>query len=111
MSQFDDAVAACKKQLDDCKVDYNDDDVKAVAKSLGPSLYNADANLVAASDKSEIDRIKKNFVSGKLGVEGDDADAAIQYAIDTLGTSNRNKLRPSFYYLIAKKLNKESALG
>ena len=111
MSQFDDAVAACKKQLDECKVDYKDDDVLAVAKSLGPSLYNADANLVAASDQSELDRIKTNFVSRKLGVEGGEADAAIQYAIDTLGSANRNKLRPSFYYLIAKKLNKESALS
>jgi len=52
--------------------------------------------------------VKARFINRKLGVDGPEADAAIQHAIDTIGASNRQKLRPVFYYLIVKHLNKES---
>jgi len=108
MSKFDEAISDCKAQLSSINVDCNDKLLSAVAKGLGPSLYNRDANLVAAADKKELDNVKARFISRKLGVEGPEADAAIQYAIDTIGASNRQKLRPVFYYLIVKHLNKES---
>ncbi|MCK5921860.1 MAG: DUF2853 family protein, partial [Methylococcales bacterium] len=82
--------------------------LSSIAKGLGPSLYNRDANLVAASEKKELDNVKSRFISRKLGVEGPQADAAIQHAIDSIGMSERNKLRPVFYYLIVKYLHKES---
>jgi len=108
MSKFDEAIVDCKAQLDSINVDCDDKLLSAVAKGLGPSLYNRDANLVAAADKKELENVKSRFISRKLGVEGADADAAIQHAIDTIGSDNRQKLRPVFYYLIVKHLNKES---
>jgi len=108
MSKFDEAITDCKTQLSSVNVECDDKLLSAVAKGLGPSLYNRDANLVAAADKTELDNVKTRFISRKLGVEGPEADAAIQYAIDTVGASNRQKLRPVFYYLIVKHLKKES---
>ncbi len=108
MSQFDDAMDACKKLMDKCGIDCDEQLLTAIGKGLGPSLYNADANLVAASDKGEVETIKTKFIAGKLGVEGAEADAAIKAAIDKIGSDNRQKLRPVFYYLIVKHLGKES---
>ena len=108
MSKFDEAIEACKAQMDKCGIDCDESLLTAIAKGLGPSLYNKDSNLVAAGDKGEIDGVKKNFIAKKLGVEGDEADAAIEAAVDKIGKSNRQKLRPVFYYLIVKHLGKES---
>jgi len=108
MSKFDEAIVDCKAQLENIKVDCDDKLLSAVAQGLGPSLYNRDANLVAAADKKELENVKSRFISRKLGVEGADADAAIKHAIETIGSDNRQKLRPVFYYLIVKHLNKES---
>lgn len=108
MSKFDEAIAACKTQMGKCGIDCDEGLLTSIAKAVGPSLYNKDANLVAAGDSAELDTIKKNFIAGKLGVEGADADAAVAYAIEKIGSSNRQKLRPVFYYLIVKKLGKES---
>ena len=110
MSQFDEVIEACKKQMASCGVDCDEALLTAIAKGLGPSIYDKDGKLVAATDPSEIETIRTNFIAGKLGVEGDAAEAAIQYAIDTIGASNRQKLRPVFYYLIVKNLGKESVL-
>lgn len=108
MSKFDEVVDKCKEQLDKCGIKYDADLLRAVAKGLGPSIYNKDSLLVAAGDSSELENIKKNFVAKKLGVEGDKADAAVADAIEKIGSSNRQKLRPVFYYLIVKHLGKES---
>ena len=108
MSKFDEAIEDCKTQMKSTGIDCDEKLLSSVAKGLGPSLYNRDANLVAAGDKKELENVKARFIQRKLGVEGDQADAAIAHAIETIGASNRQKLRPVFYYLIVKFLNKES---
>ncbi len=109
MSKLDDAIVACKEQMKKQKIPCNDDLLRAIAKSLGPSLFKQDAKLVAAAQPKEIKGIKEKFLIKKLGCK-DDAklDTAIEYAIDKIGRSNRAKLRPVFYYLLVKKLKKES---
>jgi len=108
MSKFDEAIAECKLQMQAANIDCDSRLLSSIAKGLGPSLYNRDANLVAASEKKELDNIKSRFISRKLRIEGPQADAAIQHAIDVVGMSERNKLRPVFYYLIVKYLKRES---
>lgn len=108
MSKFDEAIADCKTQMADTGIDCDEKLLAAIAKGLGPSLYNRDANLVAASDSTELSNVKTRFISRKLGVEGPEADAALAYAIERIGASTRNKLRPVFYYLIVRHLQKES---
>lgn len=85
--------------------------LEAAVKACGPSIYKADSATVAASDKNELARVRKNFIAKKLGV-ADEAkgDAAIKAAIQSYGKSVRSKHRPVVYYLIAKELKKAAAL-
>jgi len=81
--------------------------LEGVTKACGPSIYNKDSSQVAASDKSELDRIKKNFLIKKLELKDtpklDDGIAAV---IETYGKSTRPKYRAVFYYLLAKQFRK-----
>lgn len=109
MSKLDGVLDKCKKQMQKCNIPCDDDLLKAIAKSLGPSIYNRDSLLVATSQKGECTTIKKNLMIKKLGCEdGPDLDKALVAATEKIGKSNRNKLRPVFYYLIVKELGKES---
>ena len=109
MSKLDTALDACRKQMRAQKIPINNDLLTAIAKSLGPSLYKRDARTVATGQKSELARIRKNLLIKKLGCE-DNAklDKVIDKAIEKIGRSNRNKLRPVFYYLLVRSLKKES---
>ena len=109
MSKFEDAVASCKAQMKERKISCDDALLEAIAKSLGPSLYNRDARTVASGQKSELETIRKNFLIKKLKcADGPELDKAMAKAIDKIGKSNRNKQRPVFYYLLVKELKKES---
>ncbi len=109
MSKFEEAVDRYSSENNRLNLGLSDDFIKSVAKGLGPSIYNADAECVSASDKSEVERIKKNFLIKKLGLEdGAHLDDAIDEVTQKLGASNRKKYRALFYALLAKKFNKES---
>jgi hypothetical protein len=83
--------------------------LEGVAKACGPSIYNNDASTVSSSDQAELDRVKNNFLKKKLGLsDSDGLDAAIDYAVDKIGKSNRNKYRAVFYYILAEKYGKLS---
>ena len=109
MTKFETAVDACKRQMKQQKIPCKEPLLTSIAKSLGPSLYNNDAKKVAASQKSELATIRKNFLIKKLKCkDGPELDKALDYAVKKIGPSNRNKLRPVFYYLLVTKLKKES---
>ena len=79
-----------------------------VTIGCGPSIYNADASTVSASDQSELDRVKQNFLIKKLGLEDTPAlDEAIGAVIEKYGKSNRNKYRAVVYYLLTQYFNKQ----
>ena len=81
-----------------------------VTIGCGPSIYDNDAQTVAASDKDELERIKNNFLIKKLGLtDGPALTDGINAAIDTYGKSERNKYRAVFYYLLVKHFGKEAA--
>lgn len=108
MSKFDDCMADYKGLLDKIGVKYDEALLTKVAKGLGPSIYNKDSSTVAASDKSELDRVKANFLVKKLGMtDGPDLDSALSDVISQIGSSERNKYRAVVYYLLTKKLGKE----
>ncbi len=109
MSKLDEKVAAYVAEAKKLKLDLDENLIASVTKGLGPSIYKADAETVAASDKAEIDRLKKNFLVNKLGLK-DDAklDAAIDEAMEAIGKSNKNKYRALVYALLVKKFKKES---
>jgi hypothetical protein len=110
MASLQECVDTYKAEFDKLGVSYDADLLEKVARGLGPAIYNKDASTVAASDESELDTVKNNFLKGKLGLsDSDDLDGGIAEAIETLGASNRNKYRAMFYYLLVKKFGKESA--
>jgi len=109
MSKFDDMMERCVKQMKEQKIKVDRPLLEKIGKSLGPSLYKRDAQLVAASQKSELETIKKKFLIKKLGcTDGPALDKALAKAVKKIGPSRRDKLRPVFYYLLVKDLGKES---
>jgi len=92
-------------------IELNADLFKLVTKGLGPSIYKEDAELVASSNKAELETIKKNFLIKKLGLDKDDEalDAAIDKVVEILGSSNKKKYRALFYYLLVIETGSEAA--
>ncbi len=109
MSQLDDLKVKYTADLEAIGESVDADLLHAVAKGLGPSIYNRDSATVAGSDQKELDTVKNSFLIKKLGVsESEDLDGAIQAVIDKYGRSKSNKHRVVVYYLLTKHFGKES---
>ena len=109
MSKFDDNVELYKAQNAELGLGLSETLLTAVAKSLGPSIYNADSSKVSGSDQKEKDTVKNNFLIRKLGLkDGPELDSAIDEVLTKMGTGNRSKYRAVVYALLAKKFGKES---
>ena len=109
MSKFDEAIATYEEQVKELKLNLDSDLLKAVAKGLGPSIYNADAQKVSSSDPEELGRVKTNFLIKKLELkDSPELDEAIDEVVQQMGSSNRNKYRTIFYALLVKKFKKEA---
>lgn len=113
MSKLDEKIDAYADAVrTKCGQEPDMDLLRKVTSGLGPSIYNADSETVAATDQAEIDRIKQNFLVKKLGLSAsDDLDGAIGAAIDTYGRSDRTKYRAVIYYLLVKHFGKASVYG
>lgn len=111
MSKFDDKLALYNKSMaENTKTAVDGDLLRKVAKGLGPSIYLKDASLVSCNDETELTRVKTNFLIKKLGLSDEgEMDSAIKAVCDEY--SARMKHRPVFYYLLVKKLGKESIYG
>lgn len=108
MSKFDDAVEKAKNQLEDLGTSVDHDLLKAVAKGLGPALYNKDAALVSVTSNTEMETLRRNFVMNKLGISSEEeAKKACEDVAEKMDGINR-KHRLSFYYLLVDHLGKES---
>jgi len=111
MSKLDELLAKYEENMKD-KLGIKTVDkviLRAAAKACGPALYRKDASTVSSGDATELERVKKNFLIKKLGLkDSPKLDDAIQEVVDTFGSSNRNKHRAIFYYLLIKKFKKSS---
>lgn len=82
--------------------------LKKVTIGLGPSIYNRDSANVSSSDIRELERVKTNFLQGKLGLDdGPELMEAIEGIITKYGASQRTKYRAVVYYLLVRHFNKE----
>jgi len=108
MSKRDDLIAKYASDLEKkCGMKPDMKLLTAVTIGCGPSIYNSDAATVSATDKKELDRVKKNFLIKKLGLKDTSKlDEGIQEVITTYGRSNRNKYRAVVYYMLVKKFRK-----
>ena len=109
MGKRDDLIAKYADDLKNkCKVTPDMALLTKVTIGCGPSIYDNDAQTVAASDKDELERIKANFLIKKLGLkDGSALMEGISAAVDTYGKSERNKFRAVFYYLLVKHFGEE----
>jgi hypothetical protein len=113
MGKRDDLI---EKYADDlknkCGMTPDMDLLTKVTIGCGPSIYDADASTVAASQPGELETVKNNFLIKKLGLsDGPELSAAIDKVIETYGKSERNKYRAVIYYMLTKHFGKEAVYG
>ncbi|MCB1337970.1 MAG: DUF2853 family protein [Maritimibacter sp.] len=110
MGKRDDLIAKYADDLKNkCGVEPDMGLLTKVTIGCGPSIYDADAETVAASQDSELELVKNNFLIKKLGLaDGPQLMEAINSVVETYGRSERNKYRPVVYYLLTKHFGKES---
>lgn len=109
MSKLQEKIDFYLQNANELALNVNADLLGKITKALGPSIYNQDSETVSCSEDSELATVKNNFLIKKLGLEDSaELDAAIAEVCEKLGSSNKNKYRPLFYYLLVEKFGKES---
>ncbi len=110
MSKRDELIEKYAKDIKEKVGETPDMDLlRKVTIGCGPSIYNKDSSTVAASDPSELERVKKNFLIKKLGLaDGPKLDEGIQAVMEKYGKSVRSKHRAVVYYLLTKHFKKAS---
>jgi hypothetical protein len=109
MSKRNELIAKYAEDLKSkCKITPDMGLLEKVTIGCGPAIYSADSETVAASDASELETVKKNFLIKKLGLpDSPKLMEAINAVIDTYGRSERNKYRAVVYYMLVKHFGKE----
>lgn len=113
MGKRDDLIAQYADDLKNkCGMNPDMGLLTKVTIGCGPAIYNADASTVAATQDSELETVKDNFLIKKLGLaDGPQLMEAINGVIKTYGQSERNKYRAVVYYMLTKHFGKESVYG
>lgn len=108
MSKFQECLDTYASEFKKLGISYDADLLQAVTKGCGPAIYNQNSSKVSATDKTELDRVKTNFLIKKLGLaDSEKLDAGLNAVVEQIGKSNRNKYRAMFYYLLVKHFGKE----
>lgn len=113
MSKRDELIAKYADDLrNKCGWDVDMDLLTKVTIGCGPTIYNDDASTIAATQESELETVKQNFLIKKLGLP-DSPDLMVQLndIIDTYGRSDRNKYRAVVYYMLTKRFQKDHVYG
>ncbi|MEM1359269.1 MAG: DUF2853 family protein [Bacteroidota bacterium] len=101
MSNSHAVSAAFKQAMNEMHLHYHEELYDKIVAHLGPAIHDADASLVACSDKDELELIKNNFLKEDLGMTDEaEMDHLIQQVCHGLGESNPQKHRTTFYYLL-----------
>ena len=111
MSKRDELIAKYAGEFKKMNIPFDMDLLTKVTAGLGPSIYNADSSTVSCSDDTEMQRLIDNFLVKKLGLKksSDEMMSAVKEVCAQLGTSNKNKYRAMFYYLLVKKFKMEGS--
>jgi len=110
MGRRDDLIARYAEDLrTKCGVEPDMELLRKVTIGCGPSIYDADAATVAATQPHELATVKNSYLIKKLGLpDGPELDAAIDKVIEQYGRSERNKYRPVVYYLLCVHFGKQA---
>ena len=109
MGKRDDLIARYADELRcKCGLEPDMDLLTKVTIGCGPTIYDADAATVAASQPDELETVKRNFLIKKLGLADSPAlMAAIEQVMQAYGMSERNKYRAVVYYMLTRHFGKE----
>jgi Protein of unknown function (DUF2853) len=110
MSKRDELIAKYAEDLKNkCKMTPDMALLTKVTIGCGPSIYSKDSETVAASQPTELETVRKNFLVKKLGLkDGPQLMDAINSVIETYGKSERSKYRAVIYYMLTKHFGKEA---
>jgi len=113
MGKRDELIAKYAEDLKaKCGMEPDMDLLTKVTIGCGPAIYDADAETVAASQASELETVRTNFLIKKLGLsDGPELMEAINKVMETYGMSERNKYRAVVYYMLTKHFGRESVYG
>lgn len=91
---------------------HADDAVIAkVVRHCGIALQKADSSLVSFSDKAELDRVKKGFMTKKLEITDEAKADALLAEVEEAMKADRTKHRVTVYYLLAEKAGRLDVFG
>ena len=111
MTKFQEAIATYKSFMAE-KLEMNnvnENVLVSLAQMLGNNIFDADAALVACSDKAELSGVKELFLINELGLtEKPELDTAIKAVCKQMGSANRKKHRVVFYYLLLQYFGYEN---
>jgi hypothetical protein len=90
----------------------NEKAIAGIVKYCGIALQKRDSSLVSFTDKTELARVRDNFLKKKLGLSAPDTDLdrAIMAVADKM-KGEHNKNRVTVYYLLAENFGKLSEFG
>lgn len=110
MGKRDDLIAQYADDLrKKCGMEPDMDLLRKVTIGCGPAIYDNDAQTVAASQPTELETIKRNFLIKKLALkDGPDLLDGIHKVIEVYGKSERNKYRAVIYYMLTRHFGRES---
>ena len=113
MGKRDDLIAQYADDLKNkCGMEPDMDLLTKVTIGCGPAIYNADASTVAATQDSELETVKENFLVKKLGLaDGPELMEAISKVVEIYGKSERNKYRAVVYYMLTKHFGTVAVYG
>lgn len=113
MGKRDDLIEKYAEQMKDkLGMSPDMDLLRKVTIGCGPSIYNRDASTVAATDPSELETVKNNFLKKKLGLTDEAAiDAGLAKVMDAYSAGSRTKYRAVVYYMLTKHFGKEAIYG
>jgi hypothetical protein len=89
--------------------------VGKIVRHLGIALQKnnagnlTDSGMVAASDQTELDRVRDKWCTKKLGLDESAGGKIVKEVAEEM-KADRHKNRVTFYYLVAKRAGKLAAL-
>ena len=110
MGKRDDLIARYAEDLKTkCSMEPDMALLTKITIGCGPAIYNADSSTVAATQPSELETVKNNFLIKKLGLPDSPALMdAIHAVLEVYGKSERHKYRAVVYYMLTKHFSKEA---
>lgn len=104
MGRRDELIALYAEDLrTKCGIEPDMDLLEQVTLACGPLIYDADAALVAGTDRAERERIRWNYLMRRLALDdGPELTEAIDTVLDIYGPDEPRKYRAVVYYMLMK---------